>query len=168
MWALLSMKKISGLLAVIPAVGVLIILYLVLTIWMRSRKQEIGILSSIGVKKNAVLLQFLMECGSIAIAAFLAALLLAGPVTKLAGDGLQTLFFSSGETEEYEVEIEMGTNDMYINMLPPAKGEALPYTVTPGEACMVFLLLIGTAAVSVWVSSRGLLQQKPREILERG
>ncbi len=162
---LLSMKKISGLLAVIPAVGVLIILYLVLTIWMRSRKHEIGILSSVGVKKRTILLQFLTECCCIAAVSFFAALLLAGPVTRRAGDGLQNLFYASGETEKYELEVEMETDKVLVNMTPPAKGEALPYAVTPKEACMVFLLLMGTAVLSVLVSSGKMLNQKPGEIL---
>ena len=160
---LLSMRKISNLLAVIPVVGMLVILYLVLAIWMRSRAHEVGILSSIGIKKNVLQRQFLIECCSIAAAAFVMALLLSGPVTKLAGDGLQTLFFSSEETEKFEVEIEMGTDDMFINMLPPVKGEALPYTVTAGEAGFVLLLLIGTAAVAVLVSSAEILGQKTQE-----
>ena len=164
---LLSMMKISNMLAVISAVGVLVILYLVLKIWMHSRKQEIGILFSIGVKKNTLLKQFLIECGSIAAAAFIAALVLSGPVTKLAGDGLQTLIYSAGGTENFEVEIEEGTNDMFINMMPPAKGEALPYAVTVKEAGLVLLLLFGTASAAVLASSTEILGQKPREILER-
>ena len=86
-----------------------------------------------GVKKNALLKQFLIECLSIGAAAFAAALLLSGPVTKLVGDGLQTLFYSAGGTEKYEVEIERGTDNMYVNMMPPSKGEALPYAVTAGN-----------------------------------
>ena len=162
---LLSMMKVSNLLVIVPAVGVLVILYLVLAIWMRSRKNEIGILISTGMKKNALRQQFLLECCSIAAAAFFTALLLAGPVTKLAGNGLQKMFYSSGETEKYEVEIEMYTSDMYINLLPPKEGEALLYEVTWREACTVFLILVGTAAAAVLASSAELTGQKPREIL---
>ena len=164
---LLSMMKISDLLTVIPAVGILLVLYLTLAIWMRSRKREIGILFSMGVKKNALLKQFLIECLSIGAAAFAAALLLSGPVTKLVGDGLQTLFYSAGGTEKYEVEIERGTDNMYVNMMPPSKGEALPYAVTAGEVGFVLLLLFGTASAAVLASSTEILGQKPREILER-
>ncbi len=164
---LLSMMKISNLLAVIPAVGVLMILYLILSIWMRSRGSEIGILSSIGVKKKTLRRQFLIECCSITAAAFAAALLLSGPVTKLVGNGLQTLIYSADGTEKFEVEIETGTDDMLINMMPPSKEEALPYTVTIEEAGFVLLLLTGTAAAAVLASSAELLGQKPREILGR-
>ena len=150
---LLSMIKICNLLAIIPAIGILVILFLVLMIWMRSRRYEVRILTSIGVKKSAVRMQFLMECCSIAMAAFLAAFLLAGPVTKLVGDGLQTLFYASGNEEAYEVVTQLETTKMDINLLPPEKEDALPYTVTFAEACIVCLFLEGTAALSVLGSS---------------
>lgn len=156
---LLSMIKICNLLAVIPAVGILAVLFLVLMIWMRSRRYEVRILTSIGVKKNEVLRQFLMECCGIAAAAFLAAFLLAGPVTKLAGNGLQTLFYASGSEEAYEVVTPLEVSTMDINLLPPTKEDALPYTVTPIEACVVFLFLEGTAVLSVIVSSAKMLKR---------
>lgn len=164
---LLSIMKFSVLLAMIPAIGVLILLFLVFLVWMRSRKHEIGILASIGVKKNTILLQLLTECFGIAAAAFLVSLLLAGPVTRYLGDGMQTLFYASGETEKYEMGIQMETDRFYVNMLPPEKEEALSYTITWKESCIVCLVLMGTALLSVWLSSRKALNQPPREILER-
>lgn len=162
---LLSMIKISGLLAVIPAAGALIILSLVMVIWMRSRKYEIGILSSIGVKKSGILKQFMIECCVIAVMAFLAAVWLAGPAIKLAGNGLQTRFYSSGNAEGYEVEIKPGVDEMNIHMLPPAEGEALSNAVTPRQACRVFVFMTGTAAVFVFLSSGKTLRRKPVELL---
>ena len=53
------------------------------------------------------------------------------------GNGLQTLIYSADGTEKFEVEIETGTDDMLINMMPPSKEEALPYTVTIEEAGFV-------------------------------
>lgn len=96
--------------------------------------------------------------------AFFAALLLAGPATKLAGDGLQA-FYASENEEEYEVAMVAGTDVMEINLLPPAKGESLSYAVTPQQACLVFAFLTGTAMISVLVSSGKMLRQKPGEIL---
>lgn len=154
-----AMMRISDILAIASFVGVLLILSMILTIWMQSRGHEIEILSFIGVKKNVMRLQFILECQAVAAAAFLAALLLAKPVINLAGDVLQTVLYASGDERGYDVEIEMGTNDMFINLLPPAKGELLPYTVTPGEACFVFLILTATGAASVLVSSEKAFRQ---------
>ncbi len=162
---LLSIIKISNILTVISIVGVLLILFLVLAIWMRSRKTEVGILYSMGINRNGLLRQFLIECCGIAAVAYLAALLLAGPATRLAGDLLQAVFYSSGDASGYEVVIMPNTSDMVMNLLPPAKGAALPYTVTFQEACLVFLLLMAAAAVSVLISSAKILKRKPKEIL---
>lgn len=149
---LLSMIKTSTLLAVIPAVGVFVILSLIMVIWMRSRKYEIRILSSIGMKKSGILRQFMIECCVLAVTAFFAAVLLAGPAIKLAGDGLQTWFYSAGNEEGYEVDVPPGVVEMNINMLPPAKGEAFSYAVTPRQTCLVFALMTGTAMVSIFIS----------------
>lgn len=65
---------------------------------------------------------------------------------------MQTLFYASGNEEGYEVVMPPGTSEMDINMLPPVKGESLPYAVAPQQACLFFLLLTGTAAVSVLIS----------------
>jgi ABC-type lipoprotein release transport system permease subunit len=162
---LLSIIKISNILTVISIVGVLLILFLVLAIWIRSRKTEVGILYSMGINRNGLLRQFLIECCGIAAVAYLAALLLAGPATRLAGDLLQAVFYSSGDASGYEVVIMPNTSDMVMNLLPPAKGAALPYTVTFQEACLVFLLLMAAAAVSVLISSAKILKRKPKEIL---
>lgn len=164
---LLSMMRISDLLAVIPAIGTLAILSLVLMIWMRSRSYEIGILSSIGIKKKTILLQFFTECCGIAAAAFLAALLCSGSAIKLAGDALQAQLYSSGFEEKYEVVVQLETSQMDINLLPQAKGDALDYPVTPGEACFVFLILTGTAAITSVLSSGRMIGQRPWEVLHR-
>ena len=77
------------------------------------------------------------------------------------------MIYSADRTEKFEVEIETGTDDLLINMMPPSTEEALPYTVTIEEAGFVLLLLTGTAAAAVLASSAELLGQKPREILGR-
>ena len=164
---LLSMMKISDMLVIISALGILVILSLVFRIWMRSRNHEIGILFSIGVQKNAVLLQLILECGMIAAAAFLAAFLFAGPAADLVGDGLQTLFYAGNKTEGYEVITSLRNTQMQINMLPSSKAEGLSYAVTLKEMCFVFFILAGTAAVSVLASCVKMFRRNPREVLEK-
>ena len=53
------------------ALGLLIILSLVLTMWIRSRKREMGILSSLGIKRQAILVQFVLESCMVAVACLL-------------------------------------------------------------------------------------------------
>jgi len=66
---------ISTLIVLIILVSVVIIV-LILSMWMRSRKKEIGVLLSVGVSKPAILLQYIIETFLIAVIAFPSAYLL--------------------------------------------------------------------------------------------
>lgn len=55
------MVTLSTILIAAMAIGLLIVLSLILTMWIRGRKREIGILSSLGIKKQAILAQFILE-----------------------------------------------------------------------------------------------------------
>ncbi len=162
---LLTMIKTSDALIIASFLGVACILFLVMAIWTRSRKYEACILSSVGVKKGRVLLQFVIESCSIAAVAFFAALLLAGPVVNLAGEAFLALFYSSGDVRGYEVVLTPGTSEMVMNLLPPAKSGELLCTVAFQEACFVFLLLTGTAAGAALVSAGKLFRRNPLEAL---
>lgn len=161
--SLLTMVKLSNVLIVIMAVGSLMILSLILSMWMRSRKYEICVLASIGVKKNAIRMQFLFECCIITAAAFLAAALLAGSVTDFLGNGLLSLLNPSGQASAYEVTLAQETSDMYVNMAP-VRQEALQYNIPPSTAVFVFLAMLAVSVWSVLFSSRHMLNQKPREM----
>ena len=137
-----------------------------LSLWFGSRKHEAGVLTSIGVKKKDMLLQFLLESCGIAVLAFLAAACLAGPVSEQIGNGLQAVLESSYGNGAYEVEIEEGTSIMNVHM-QAVKGTDVSYDVTLKQMCVVCLLLTGTAVLSTWISFRQIRKAKPHEILER-
>ena len=80
---------------------------------------------------------------------------------------MQAQLYSSGFEEKYEVVVQLETSQMDINLLPQAKGDALDYPVTPGEACFVFLILTGTAAITSVLSSGRMIGQRPWEVLHR-
>lgn len=60
---------LSMLLVLITAVGVAVVI-LVLSMWMRSRTKEIGVLLSVGVSKPSILLQSVVESLLVAVVAF--------------------------------------------------------------------------------------------------
>lgn len=161
-----TMVKLSTVLAVIMAAGALAVLSLILTMWVRSRKREIGILASIGVKKQTTLAQFLLECCVVAAAAFLLAGLLAGPVTDVIGNGLAGMVSSPGSAQPFEVVIDQQSNVM-VNKMPDAE-VSLTYHLTPGTASGVFLTMLLVSVTSVVVSSMRVIRQKPRDILGGG
>lgn len=163
---LLAMTKLSHIMIAALTAGILAILSQVLSLWFRGRRQEAGILVSIGAKKQDILLQFLLESCTIAVLAFLAAACLAGPVSGQIGKKLQDVVESSYGNGAYDVSMEEGTNAMLVHK-QPVKGTAVVYEVAPKQMCAVFLLLVGTAALSTRISFRRIRKAKPREILER-
>ncbi len=161
-----TMVNLSTALVVIMAAGCLIVLSLILTMWVRSRRREIGILSSIGIKKGGVLTQFLLECLLLVIVAFLAAALLSGPVTHAAGNALAASLSPSAQAEPYRVEFkfETGTMDIYRT---PTDQISLLYRVGPDAMAVVFGAMAAVACASTFLSARCVVRLKPRELLTK-
>lgn len=163
---LLMMEKLSRVMIVALTAGAGILLFLILSLWIRGRRHEAGVLCAVGVEQKEVLMQFLLESCGIACFAFLAAALLSGPISGRIGSGFQSMLESTYGSGAYEVRLEEGTRNLEI-LMQPVKGTDVSYAVAPIQLCLVFFILIGTAAVSTVVSSRKVLKRKPREILEK-
>lgn len=163
---LLAMTKLSHIMIAALTAGILAILSLVLSLWFRGRRQEAGILVSIGVKKKDMLLQFLLESCTVAVLAFFTAACLAGPVSGQIGEKLQAVVEASYGNGAYDVNIEEGTQAMLIHK-QPVKGTAVVYDVSPKQMCAVCLLLAATAILSTWISFGQIRKAKPLEILGR-
>lgn len=164
---LLSMVRLSTALIAVLVIGALVILSLILSMWIRSREREIGILLSVGVSKMAVVIQLLLECCLIALAAFCLAGLLAKPVTNRVGDALAKAVSPSENTGDYEVKGQEGTWDVVVNKLPKEQ-IILEYDIAPQTEALVLLAMLLVAVISVAVSSMRIISQNPGEILRNG
>lgn len=164
---LLSMVRLSTALIAALVIGALVILSLILSMWIRSREREIGILLSVGVSKMAVVIQLLLECCLIALAAFCLAGLLAKPVTNRVGDALAKAVSPSENTGDYEVKGQEGTWDVVVNKLPKEQ-IILEYDIAPQTEALVLLAMLLVAVISVAVSSMHIISQNPGEILRNG
>ncbi|HHZ07013.1 MAG TPA: ABC transporter permease [Clostridiales bacterium] len=96
-----SMSNVSTLIISLIVIVVIIsigIITLILLMWMKSRKKEIGILLSIGESKPAILLQYLLETILISIVAFPCSYwfstLIAGKLGGLFGKDIQSIAVS--------------------------------------------------------------------------
>ena len=137
------MVTLSTILIAAMAIGLLIVLSLILTMWIRGRKREIGILSSLGIKKQAILAQFILESCLVAVAAFL-----------LAGVGDQP----------YEVKNDNLT-EIQVNKVPTEQ-VALKYDLMPGTIVLVFFVMLLVTMISVSISYLRISGQRPRDILK--
>lgn len=164
---LLTIIRLSTLMAVVMAAGVLIILSLLLTMWIRGRSREAGILASLGVKKRKMVAQFLIEAILIAAAAFVFAGVLAKPVTDAMGHLMSNAANQTLGEEPYEVEFDAGSGDIIINKTP-TEPVALEYHLTWPIMLFVFMAMLLVVMAAVLASSRSILRQKPMDVLRGG
>lgn len=115
---LLTMTLFAAGMAVIMIAAALLILLLVITMWTRDRRQEIRILTFLGLDRNSILGQFLLEIGIITAAAFLAAILIISPVINLIGDTLTDFTNPSEGTPSFQVDFEPETQLIHVNRAP--------------------------------------------------
>lgn len=163
---LLLIVKLSTAIAVILAAGMLMILSLILNLWIRGRKQEMGILTSIGVRRRQMLCQLLLECLLLAVPALLAAALLAGPVTSKAGSALAGAVSPSGKGQPYKVEIETSTTAMEIVKVA-TEAVDLEYRLTPEVTGRVIFVILTVILLSVLIPFWRFTGDNPLELLRK-
>lgn len=121
-------------LAIIVLVGT-VILILILTMWIRGRVHEAGVLLAIGIRKKEIFLQYYLECMILFVVACIAAGVFAFVFMKTVGESLFKDFAVIG----------------------------LDLTLTHGV--IVFLVGAAVILISVGAASGSMLRLKPREIL---
>lgn len=117
------------------------VLTLLLTLWIRGRKREIGIYLSIGKSKANIVGQFFMETVTVAIAAFATSIFFGGLVAEKASEFLVSRVTTGTAT--------LGVKISAAYLLP------------------VYLIGISVIAVSVTLASWTVFHLKPRDILSK-
>lgn len=109
-------------------------------------------------------MQIALECGMIAVSAFLLAGSVFVPVTEKTKDAVETWFSSSEEEENYTAVFDMSTNTFEIHKDvsgPIALQHASVWENAVISLSVMFLAVIGAA---LYVSAK-IIVQKPTEIL---
>ncbi len=146
-----------------------IILALILTLWTKSRIHEIGVFLSVGIKKSAIIGQYLAEVMMIAVLAFGLSFFSSNAVAGQIGNHLleQSMRTNTGDDEitTGAVGVDVGDDTLIQMPLPTENG----IEVTVEFENLLHLYLIGTAIiiVAVSVSSITVMRLKPREILSK-
>ncbi len=138
---LASLQKLVNTTIVIVSIVSVVILTLLLTIWIRGRKREIGILLSIGKSKANIILQLFTEIFAVAVAAFAASVPFSTLIAAKAGELLVS-------------RVTTGTANLHVQI----------------DAAYLFpLYLIGILLIgmSVIASSWTVVRSKPKDILTK-
>ena len=136
-----SLQELVNTTNVMIAVVSASVLTLLLTIWIRGRKREIGILLSIGKSKANIILQLFTETFVVAAPAFAASIPFSNLIAAKAGEFLVS-------------RVTTGTVNLHVQI---------------DAAYLIPLYLIGILliAVAVIISSWTVVRSKPKDILEK-
>ncbi|MDO5602554.1 MAG: FtsX-like permease family protein [Oscillospiraceae bacterium] len=161
-------KLVIALLFVIIAVSA-IILALILTLWTKTRIHETGVFLSVGIKKPAIIGQYLMEVLLIAVLAFGLSYFTSSAVAGQIGNhlltqGVQTAPEDDGNMAARTAVVEVDA-DTLIQQQPTEGG----IKVSIGGGSLIQLYLIGLVIIIVAVSASSItvMRLKPREILSK-
>nr|WP_300915447.1 ABC transporter permease [uncultured Acetatifactor sp.] len=149
------------------------ILVLILSMWIKQRRYETGILLSVGISKSRLLLQYTVEVLMIAVVAFGVSFF----TSNLISQGVSDLIFHQVSESQPLPEIELpddGTEYLDIT------GQYIPYDTSNVETLesvqvnvspdyLLYIYIFGTLliAFSVSASSISVIQMKPKKILSQ-
>ena len=158
-----QMSGFSAFLVTASVLGVAIVLYLVMSLWIRERKRELGILLSMGFGKLHLQLQLILEAALVTSFALMLSFLAAGSTVSSVGAFAQKAA-SAGETKElYHVEFDMFLNPVVEKVA--AEPVHLSYTLSLENILLIVVLLLAVTVGSVCLASRQILRRPPRDIL---
>ena len=147
-----------------------IILALILTLWTKTRIHEMGVFLSVGIRKPAIIGQYLIEVLLIAVLAFGLSYFTSNAVAGQIGNRLLKQSMRSEPEDDVDVTavaagVEVGADNLIQRPLPAEDG----IEVSVGVDNLVQLYLIGFAIiiVAVSISSVTVMRLKPREILSK-
>lgn len=149
------------------------ILVLILSMWIKQRRHETGILLSVGISKSRIILQYTIEVLMIAVVAFGVSFF----TSNLISQGVSDLIFHQVSESQPLPEIELpddGTEYLDIT------GQYIPYDTSNVETLesvqanvspdyLLYIYIYGTLliAFSVSAASISVIQMKPKKILSQ-
>lgn len=136
-----ALKKVVTIILILISVVSVGILTLLLTIWIRARKKEIGILLSIGRGKHDIMLQIFSEVFMVAIIAFAASM----PLGVLLAQNAGTYLVSKIAAGMAQIHVRIEAKNLFL-------------------LCVIGICVI---IVSVFASLWTIVHQKPRDILTK-
>jgi len=169
--SLLSMQKLTVWLiagCMVVSVGILI---LILSMWIKQRRYETGILLSLGITKGRIVFQYILEVLVIAVVAFG----LYYFTSSLISQGISDLIFNQAAESQPMPEIEVPDDGSeYLDIT----GQYIPYDTSNMEMVesvevnaspnhLLYIYVFGTFFIvfSVLASSVTVIRMKPKKIL---
>ena len=161
---LTQMSGFSSFLIIASILGVIIMLYLILTMWAKSRKREIGILLSMGKTKANVRWQMILECLFIAAITLILAFAVSRFIISAFGNFSEQLVAPASTGEMYTVDSQIGSLAPVIDKVSTEPVE-LSYSLSIQNAILIVAIVLGGIVSSVFVATVQVFKMKPKDIL---
>ncbi|MEI4789249.1 FtsX-like permease family protein [Bacillus sp. FJAT-53060] len=156
-----NIASISKMVIYVVSIAGAVILGLIITLSVKERRKEIGILLSIGEKKWKMIGQLMVEILCIALLAFGLSLMTGEKVSQKIGDHL--LANEIATTEETTSSSEMIIDPTQQQTADPI--DQIDISITKGDLAKVGGIGIGIALLSTIIPALSILRLKPKNIL---
>jgi len=146
--------------------GAILILGLLMNMWTKSRRREMGIYLSIGLQKKNILMQIIMEVIILALIAFLISIIIAAPLSNNVGNQIADSVTHNESGETYQPV--RNDNDYFRVEKTASDSVELEYAVTINDIALQGIIIIAIAVLSAILSAVSILRLKPKDILATG
>ena len=156
-----DLQKISQIMIGVVAGSSFVILFFVFLFWMKNRVQEVGIFLSLGIPKQRILGQILLEAFMIAAVAVTLSFAAAPGVSKVTAD-----YLVSQQIEQAEVEEELNVGKVAKSGQDPEQEvTGVHVEITPQMIAFDSLGIALLITISVLTAGISILKRNPRDIL---
>ena len=159
-----SMITLTTILMFVFGASGFVILALLMAMWTKSRRQEMGIYLSIGLRKRNIVAQIIGEILVITLIAIILSVFIALPVSDSIGNRLADKVVDDTVSESYQVQREPTGGDISIERASSDPVE-LNYFITASEIVAEGISMIAIAIISAILSAHSVLRMKPKDIL---
>ncbi len=162
---LTALGTFSAVLIAAVIAGCAVILGLLLNMWIKSRRREMGVLMSMGVSKRTIVLQLLLETMVLAVLALILGVCLSGFLAGPVGNMAEKIVSPKGTADTYAFKTDMFLRP-YIDVTS-AEPVDLSYGLSAANILITAIVIVVSAIGSVLVTSWNIMKLNPKHVLTR-
>lgn len=163
--SLRQLNVFATILIVSGIIGCIAILALILNMWTKNRKHEVGILLSIGTSKREIILQLGLECIIVTIAALLLTIVLSGRLTGTLCSFAEDMAFPDNQSNDYTVDTPIGSLTPTISKNSTIEVH-MDYTVSTHTIVIIIITTCFISITSVALAGIQIIKTNPKNLLQ--
>ncbi|MDO5549368.1 MAG: FtsX-like permease family protein [Eubacteriales bacterium] len=156
---------LATILVVVGIAGCAIILFLVLTMWIKGRKREVAILLSIGINKKKVIVQMVLECVTVSVVGLVLTFVLSTATINGCCKATEYITAPKSEDPMYKASVHWGFTELDIEKVS-SEAVQLDYDLSGRDVVWITLVILAISTGSVLLASNQVMRIKPKELLQ--